>query len=114
VVLVAGTVVGMTELVIRSEPPPDNQILIPRTLAEVHTVVLESFRGDGVGSALVKAAEQHAARRGVSRLIAPILAPNTEAVSFYSRAGFGPHGVILSKELLADRHHLRQQPLRSR
>jgi len=27
---VAGTVMGMTELVIRSEPPPDHQILIPR------------------------------------------------------------------------------------
>jgi hypothetical protein len=36
VVLVAeaeGTVAGMTELVIRSEPPPDHQILVPRPLA---------------------------------------------------------------------------------
>jgi len=48
------------------------------------------------------AAEQYAAEHGVSRLIAPILAPNAEAVSFYSRAGFGPHGLILSKELTAD------------
>jgi hypothetical protein len=29
------------------------------------------------------------------------LAPNAEAVSFYSRAGFGSHGVIPSKELTA-------------
>ena len=35
-------------------------------------------------------------------LIAPILAPNTEAVSFYSRAGFGSNGLILSKKLTAD------------
>jgi GNAT superfamily N-acetyltransferase len=104
VVLVAEseeTVAGMTELVIRSEPP-DHQILIPRPLAEVHTVVLEHFRGRGIGTALVKAAEQYAAEHGVSGLIAPILAPNTEAVSFYSRAGFGTHGVILSKKLSAD------------
>jgi GNAT superfamily N-acetyltransferase len=103
VVLVAeteGTVAGMTELVIRSEPPPDHQILAPRLLAEVHTVVLERFRGGGIGTALLKAAEQYAAEHGVSGLIAP----NAEAVSFYSGAGFGPHGVILSKELrVADR-----------
>lgn len=105
VVLVAesdGTVAGMTELVIRSEPPPDHQILIPSTLAEVHTVVLEGFRDRGIGSTLVSAAEKYAAEHGVSVLIAPILAPNTEAVSFYSRAGFGSHGVILSKKLTAD------------
>jgi GNAT superfamily N-acetyltransferase len=105
VVLVAeaeGTVAGMSELVIRSQLPPDHQILVPRPLAEVHTVVLKRFRGRGIGTALVEAAEQYAAERGVSGLIAPILAPNADAVSFYSRAGFGPHGVILSKELTAD------------
>ena len=105
VVLVAeadGTVAGMTELVIRPQPPPEHQILVPRPLAEVHTVVLEHFRGCGIGTILVKAAEQYAAAHGLSRLVAPILAPNTEAVSFYSRAGFGPHGVILSKTLTAD------------
>jgi GNAT superfamily N-acetyltransferase len=104
VVLVAeveGTVAGMAELVIRSTPPPDHQILVPRLMAEVHTVVLERFRGRGVGSALVSAAERHAVQRGVAGLIAPILAPNTEAVGFYSRAGFGPHGVILHKALPA-------------
>jgi GNAT superfamily N-acetyltransferase/predicted nucleotidyltransferase len=98
---VSGTVVGMTEVVIMSMPP-DHQILVPRRVAEVHTVVLASHRGQGVGKALVAAAEQHAARRGVSRLFAPILAPNAEALGFYGRAGFGPHGVILSKELQAD------------
>lgn len=101
VVLVAevdGEVAGMTELVVRSQPP-DHQIRVPRPLAEVHTVVLEQFRGRGIGAALVRAAEQCAAQRGVSSLIAPILAPNTEAIDFYSRAGFGPHGVILTKDL---------------
>ena len=52
----------------------------------------------GIGSTLVSAAEKYAAEHGVSMLIAP----NTEAVSFYSRAGFGSHGVILSKKLTAD------------
>jgi GNAT superfamily N-acetyltransferase len=104
VVLVAeadGTVAGMAELVIGSAPPPDHQILVPRLMADVHTVVLERFRGRGIGSALVRAAERHAAQRGVVGLIAPILAPNTGAIDFYSRAGFGPHGVILRKDLPA-------------
>jgi GNAT superfamily N-acetyltransferase len=95
---VAGTVAGMTEIVMLSAPP-DHQILVPRRMAQVHTVVLERYRGNGIGKALVTAAEQRAAERGVSHLIAPILAPNAHAISFYSRAGFGPHGVILSKEL---------------
>jgi GNAT superfamily N-acetyltransferase len=95
---VAGTVAGMTELVIRPGPP-DHQILAPRLLAEVHTVVLEAYRGKGVGKALVAAAERCATERGVSRLIAPILAPNAEAIGLYSQAGFGTHGVILRKEL---------------
>jgi GNAT superfamily N-acetyltransferase len=99
---VAGTVAGMTELVLRPGPP-GHQILLPRPLAEVHTVVLEPFRGKGVGKALVAAAEQHAAERGASRLIAPILAANAEAIGFYSAAGFGSHGVILGKELTAGR-----------
>jgi GNAT superfamily N-acetyltransferase len=97
---VSGTVAGMTEVVIM-RAPPDHQILTPRRIADVHTVVLERYRGNGVGKALVKAAERHAAERGVSLLLAPILAANAEAVGFYSQAGFGPRGVILSKELTA-------------
>jgi len=95
---VAGTVAGMTELVIKPGPP-GHQILLPRPQAEVHTVVLEAFRGQGVGRALAAAAERHAAERGVTRLVAPILAANAEAISFYSGAGFGSHGVILAKDL---------------
>ena len=98
---VSGTVAGMTEIVMQSAPP-DHQILTSRRLADVHTVVLDRYRGNGVGKALVAAAERIAAERGVSLLLAPILASNTEAVGFYSGAGFGQRGVILSKELTAD------------
>lgn len=95
---VSGSVVGMSEIVMMPAPP-DHQILVPRRSAQVHTVVLEDYRGQGVGKTLVAAAEQRAAQCGVSHLFAPILAPNTEAISFYSRAGFGQHGIILAKEL---------------
>jgi GNAT superfamily N-acetyltransferase len=94
----SGSVAGMTEIVL-SPAPPDHQILIPRRTAQIHTVVLERYRGKGIGRALVAAAEQHAAQHGVTCLLAPILESNAEAVSFYSRAGYGQHGIILSKEL---------------
>lgn len=97
---VSGAVAGMAEIVM-TPAPPDHQILVPHRVAQVHTVVLERYRGKGIGTALVTAAEQHAGRYGVARLIAPILASNADAISFYSRAGFGQHGILLSKELTA-------------
>jgi GNAT superfamily N-acetyltransferase len=92
----SGEVVGMLELVLLAEPP-DHQILVPRHGADVHTVVLDGHRGEGVGSALLKAAEQAASERGVSTLYAGIFTPNQEAVRFYSSSGFGPRGTVLSK-----------------
>jgi GNAT superfamily N-acetyltransferase len=95
---VSGTVVGMTEVDL--EPtPPEHQILSSLRQAQVHTVVLEGQRGQGVGKALFAAAERYAAQHGVARLIAPILAGNSQAVGFYSQAGFRDHGIILRKEL---------------
>lgn len=93
---VSGTVAGMTEVVVMPAPP-GHQILVPRRRAEVHTVVLDRHRGKGIGRALVAAAQRLAVQRGVSHLLAPILAANTDAIGFYSRAGFGQHGLILSK-----------------
>lgn len=94
---VAGEVVGMAELVLLAEPP-DHQILVPRRAAEIHTVVLDGHRGCGVGSTLVAAAERSAADRGISIIYAGIFAPNEDAVGFYSASGFGPRGILLSKE----------------
>jgi GNAT superfamily N-acetyltransferase len=77
--------------------PPDHQILVPRRAAEIHTVVLDGHRGEGVGSVLVTAAEQAAAERGVLILHAGIFTRNHGAVRFYSSIGFGPRGTVLSK-----------------
>ncbi|WP_167973849.1 GNAT family N-acetyltransferase [Lentzea indica] len=91
-----GEVVGMAEVVLLPEPP-DHQILVPRRAADVHTVVLDEHRGRGVGAALVAAAQRVAASRGVSIIYANIFAANEDAVAFYSAAGFGPRGILLSK-----------------
>jgi GNAT superfamily N-acetyltransferase len=92
-----GEVVGMVEVILLPDPP-DHQILAPRRAAEIHTVVLDGHRGEGVGSALLMAAEKAAAERGVLIIYAGIFAPNKGAVRFYSSAGFGPRGTLLSKE----------------
>ena len=96
----AGTVAGMTELVLLSAPP-DHQILLPLRRAEIHTVVLDAYRGKGIGKALIAAAEQHAIEHGVTLLFAPILAANSEAVGFYSGSGYAEYGLILTKNLPA-------------
>lgn len=93
-----GEVVGMAEVVLLAEPP-EHQILVPRRAADIHTVVLDGHRGRGVGAALVEAARQVAVRLGVTALYANIFASNEDAVAFYSAAGFGPRGILLSKSL---------------
>ena len=77
--------------------PPDHQIRVPRRAADVHTVVLDDHRGRGIGAALVAEAERVAAAHGVSIVYANIFATNDDAVRFYSSAGFGPRGILLSK-----------------
>ncbi|MER5407784.1 GNAT family N-acetyltransferase [Streptomyces sp. NPDC002769] len=91
-----GEVVGMVEVILLTDPP-DHQILAPRRAAEIHTAVLDGHRGKGVGAALLMAAEKAAADRGVLVIYAGIFAPNKGAVRFYSSAGFGPRGILLSK-----------------
>jgi GNAT superfamily N-acetyltransferase len=98
----AGEVVGMVEIIIAAEFP-DHQIAVPRRTAEIHTVVLDGYRGSGIGKDLVRAGERTATELGVSVLIAPILTRNTEAISFYAGSGFGERGVLLSKELHSQR-----------
>ena len=93
---VEGEVVGMAEVVLLP-PPPAHQILVPRCGADVHTVVLDGYRGRGIGAALVAAAQEVAAARGAWVLFAGIFATNDEAVAFYEASGFGPRGILLSK-----------------
>jgi GNAT superfamily N-acetyltransferase len=94
----SGQVIGMVEVVVMPDPP-DHQILTPGRDAQVHTVVLPGHRGEGVGTALLEAAERIAADQGIAHLYAGIFAPNTEAIRFYSAAGFGSNGVSLRKDL---------------
>ncbi|MFI6099633.1 GNAT family N-acetyltransferase [Lentzea sp. NPDC051213] len=95
---VDGEVAGMTEIV-PVPLPPEHQILIAEPTADVHTVVLERFRGQGIGRILVEEAERAARTWGVKALNAVILTRNRDALRFYDSAGYGPRGTLLRKEL---------------
>ncbi|MFD9702734.1 GNAT family N-acetyltransferase [Lentzea sp. NPDC059081] len=94
---VDGQVVGMAEVVLVLATGPDHQILVPRRAADVHTAVLDGYRGRGIGAALVAEAERVAADHGAELVFANIFATNEKAHAFYSRAGYGPRGILLSK-----------------
>jgi GNAT superfamily N-acetyltransferase len=91
---VAGRTVGMVEVLCNPDPP-DHQILRPQPSAQVHTVVAVDARGLGVGTALLRAAENWAATRGIAYLSAGIHHGNAGAVRFYGRHGFEDSGISL-------------------
>lgn len=95
---VAGRVVGMVE-VVRNPDPPDHQILRSEPSAQVHTVVMSKARNQGIGSALLTAAEQWAAAHGIDYLSAGIHHRNAGAVRFYSRHGYADSGRFLGRRV---------------
>jgi GNAT superfamily N-acetyltransferase len=60
-----------------------------RPLLNVHDIaVLEGHRGQGVGHALLQAAESHARSRGCCKLTLEVLSGNAPAMQSYKRFGF--------------------------
>lgn len=62
-------------------------------------VVAERARGRGVGTRIVKVAEEWARERGASRLALTSALHRTEAHEFYKRLGYAHTGVRLAKTL---------------
>jgi ribosomal protein S18 acetylase RimI-like enzyme len=63
-----------------------------RPLMNVHDLaVLSGFRGQGVGQALLQAAQNHAIDRGCCKLTLEVLTGNTVALNSYLRFGFEPY-----------------------
>jgi len=61
-------------------------------LLNVHDlVVLPAHRGQGVGQALLSAAQNHARQRGCCKLTLEVLTGNTRAWRSYQRFGFAPY-----------------------
>jgi ribosomal protein S18 acetylase RimI-like enzyme len=56
-------------------------------------------RGEGVGAALLDAAERELAEAGADHVALEALADNDRAREFYAERGYGPHRVELTKSL---------------
>ena len=64
-----------------------------------HLWVRADRRGEGIGSALLDAAEQRLAERGVEQGTLEVLAENEAAREFYRGRGYRTHRLELAKEL---------------
>jgi len=62
-------------------------------------VILEAYRGRGLGRALLQAAESFAKSHGVEILRIGVLAGNTPVRRMYERFGFDEHKIVLEKRL---------------
>lgn len=71
----------------------------PDFLAIVDLVVLPQHRGQGIGEALLAAAEDEARKLGVAALDLNVAAPNESARRFYERHGFRTDLVTMRKPL---------------
>lgn len=64
--------------------------------------VVPDRRGEGIGSALLDAAERALREQGADRVALEALADNDRAREFYADRGYDPHRVVLTKSLADD------------
>jgi ribosomal protein S18 acetylase RimI-like enzyme len=83
-----GLVVGQLDAFTRPKPPTGSMRL-PRRSALIGIAVDEGWRGRGVGSALMRAAESWARERGLDTLELEVADPNGDARRLYDRLGYG-------------------------
>ena len=82
-----GRVVG--QIVVRIETVPENTQLVPRRFAKLHDlVVVPEARTLGVGRALVQAAEQWSAARGMASIELVVWEYNAAARGLYEQLGY--------------------------
>jgi ribosomal protein S18 acetylase RimI-like enzyme len=63
-----------------------------KPLLNVHDIaVLSGFRGQGIGQALLQAAQSHALARGCCKLTLEVLSGNAPAMASYKRFGFAQY-----------------------
>jgi len=66
--------------------------------------VVPERRGEGVGTALVEAAEATLADRGADVVSIEVMADNERARGLYRRLGYDPHRIELEKPVKSDTH----------
>ena len=96
-----GTVVGMIELWLKRPRDPDSA-RIPRVQADFGIAVAPAWRGRGVGTALLQAAETWASAQGVERMALDLDAANEGALRLYERLGYTVHALEMDKPIEPD------------
>jgi GNAT superfamily N-acetyltransferase len=94
----AGAVVGMVDVTLAEDADPGS-IVRPVPTADIGISVLEGWRRQGVGHALMAAAESAALARGARRIILDMSSANVGALRFYQSLGYAEYGLLLRREL---------------
>ncbi|WP_332899323.1 GNAT family N-acetyltransferase [Haladaptatus sp. CMSO5] len=63
-----------------------------------------AFRGQGIGSTLLAAAEEQLRDAGAETIALDVMAANEDALRFYERHGYTLHRVELEKHIESDNH----------
>ena len=100
-----GTLVGMIELWLK-RPRGPNGARIPRLKVDLGIAVAPEWRGKGVGTALLRAAEDWARAHGAERMILDLDVNNTDAQRLYEREGYVVEALAMDKALVPDRSSL--------
>jgi len=77
---------------------------VPIPSVDIGISVAPEWRGRGVGTALMRAAEDWARERGAERVILDLAAANTGARKLYERLGYETHGLMMDRRLAAEPH----------
>ena len=95
---VEGVVVGSLDAFMRPHPS-EGSMRMPRRGALIGLAVDEGWRGRGIGTALMDAAEAWARGRGYDTLELDVADPNGDARRLYERLGYGLVAHTLVKPL---------------
>lgn len=94
-----GRVVGMVELWLRRPSAVPGSAMIQHVAVGLGIAVDPAWRGRGVGTALLRAAEAWARERGATRMNLGLDAFNTGALRLYERMGYETWGLEMDKAI---------------
>jgi aminoglycoside 6'-N-acetyltransferase len=93
-----GQVVGMIELWLKQPRDPEGA-RIQRRKVDLGLAVAPGWRGRGVGTALMLAAEAWAREQGAERMVLDLAANNTGAQRLYERLGYEVEAIAMDKAI---------------